>query len=90
MYVRQLLVSCAGTLYDLEHHQDCSGHHMFLWPCPLASDGYGEDCGNVPGCGLRLRSVFCLALSTDSRNVELFFCSSYQLSVQKNTRRIKN
>lgn len=70
MYVGQLPVSCPGTLYDLEHHQDCSGHHTPLWSCPLASDGYGEDCGNIPVCGLRVRSMFCLALSVGSRNVK--------------------
>lgn len=25
-----VLASCPGTLYDLEHQQDCSGHHMFV------------------------------------------------------------
>lgn len=41
-----------------------------LCSCPLASDGYGEDCGNIPVCGLHVRSVFCLALSIGSRNVK--------------------
>lgn len=67
------LVSCAGTLYDLEHHQDCSGHHTSLWSCPLASHGYGEGCGNIPGCGLHVRSVFCLALSINSRNAKFLY-----------------
>lgn len=26
--------SCPGTLYGLEHHQDCNGHHTSLCPAP--------------------------------------------------------
>lgn len=69
VYVGQLPVSCSGTLYILEHHQDHRGHHAF-WSCPLASDGYEEDCGNIPVRGLLVRNMFCLALSIDSRNVK--------------------
>lgn len=69
MCVGRLPPSCRGILYGLEHHQDRGGHPAPLCSCPVASDGCGDGCGNIPVCSPHARKMFCLVLPIEPRNV---------------------
>lgn len=69
MCVGRLPPSCQGILYGLEHHQDRGGHPAPLCSCPVASDGCGDGCGNIPVCSPHARKMFCLVLPIEPRNV---------------------